>query len=441
MDKSAFAERLRRAAERARDFARTLVIEPLPDNVLFDVELNCSYDGNPLHPDERVYPEDPTRFPPTQRSRLAREDVVELLWREGAAPEWINLTVKSEDGEHTLIELSCCGRFTANEHLLYHEQEGHPPFHVLGPSLPPSYDQEKAERFSLYWGPEVSSPRELATLARRSSHVETLVLSGPDLDDGALEDLSRMALPALRHLRLEKTHIQGPGLHHVANIPLNSLTWNAAPGHAIDLRVLAPFSRLKDLHVEAHGSQLDGVSALSVLRSLTSLHLRASSLTNLDALRSLEKLVELDLTGSPVTSLEALARSQRLHDLSLARTAVEDDDLRAVSSLSRLRTLALNETAVGDTGLVHVSKLPALRILVLDKTRVGDQGLRHLARLDLSVVNLRGTQVTKEGVAWLRSQRPRARIFSPFEEYTFPRDKKESRGGFARLLRALVKRR
>ncbi len=47
----------------------------------------------------------------------------------------------------------CCGRFTANEQLLYYEDgEGERmPFHVKSPPLPPSYDPESGERFSLNW--------------------------------------------------------------------------------------------------------------------------------------------------------------------------------------------------------------------------------------------------------------------------------------------------
>ncbi len=422
MDKSVFAERLGRAAERARDFARTLVIEPLPDAIRFEVELNSSYDGNPLHPDEHVYPEDPTRIPASLRSRLTRAEVVELLWREGTIPEWINLSVTGEDGEHTLIELACCGRFTANAQLLYHEREGYPPFHVLGPSLPPSYDSEGGKRFSLYWHARASSRQELARLRERSTHMETLVLSGSGLDDGALEALARAPLPALRHLRLEKTHIRGPGLRLFSDAPLRSLFWHAAPELPIDLGALERFSRLEDLEVEVQALPLEGSSMLCELKHLRSLSLHTSALTDFGILRSLDSLVELDLAGSPVKSLEGLARFQRLESLSLQRTAVEDEDLRAL------------------VGLAHLRKLPALRSLILDKTWVGDRGLKHVARLDLRDVHLRGTQVTEEGVAWLRRRCPELRIVSAFEQYTFPEREKQEREGYVRHLASLLKR-
>lgn len=181
MDKFVFAEQLRRAAERTRDFTRTLIIEPLPDAIRFDVRLNQSYDGNPLHLDERVYPDDPERIPEHRRSRLSEDQVVELLWREGAVPEWINLTIEQEDDEYTLIEVECCGRFTTNEQLLYYDdREGrHTPFHVLGPSIPPSYAPESKERYSLNWKLELEDRQALARLRDRAEYVELLSLSGP----------------------------------------------------------------------------------------------------------------------------------------------------------------------------------------------------------------------------------------------------------------------
>ena len=440
MDKSVFSERLWRAAECARDFARTLVIERLPDAIRFEVHLNQSHDGNPLHPDERVYPEDTERIPASRRSRLTREEAVELLWREGAVPEWVNLSVSREDGEHTLIGLECCGRFTANTQRLYHEREGYPPFHVLGPSLSPSYDSEKGGRFSLYWYSEVRSRAELARLRERSLHVETLVLSGPDLDDGALEELARAPLPALNHLGLERTRIRGPGFRHFVDVPLRSLSWKVDPALTLDLRSLEPFSRLEQLEVEVQALPLEGVSALAALPGLKSFRLHAPAFADLGALSCLDSLEELDVTGSRVKSLEVLARFQRLDSLWLQGTAVEDEDLRALVGLRGLRVLGLEETAVSDAGLAHLRKLAALRTLNLDKTRVGDPGLKHVARLRLRAVRLRGTQVTEEGVAWLRSRCPELHIVSAFPQYASTRREKRELEAYARQLEALRKR-
>lgn len=38
------------------------------------------------------------------------------------------------------IRLLVCGRYSALTELLYHEQEGNPPFHVKSPVLPPGWE-------------------------------------------------------------------------------------------------------------------------------------------------------------------------------------------------------------------------------------------------------------------------------------------------------------
>jgi hypothetical protein len=58
MQRHAFLENFRAAALAARDFARKFIEEALPEEMLFRVRLNSSYDGNPLVADERVYPSD-----------------------------------------------------------------------------------------------------------------------------------------------------------------------------------------------------------------------------------------------------------------------------------------------------------------------------------------------------------------------------------------------
>src|SRR5690242_16597377 len=56
-------------------FARSFVLETLPDEMLYRVRLNQSCDGNPLHMDERVYPEDTARNLTENFSRCAETEV------------------------------------------------------------------------------------------------------------------------------------------------------------------------------------------------------------------------------------------------------------------------------------------------------------------------------------------------------------------------------
>lgn len=149
ISRKGFEENLGKAAHQARDFTREMVTNDLPDEMIFLVRLGCSYDGNPLRDGEYTYPEDYS-----ERERLCSNlsQIVDLLWRDGRVPEWINVEVHDADKNHTHIELTCCGRFSSDKKRMYHLQEGKAPFHVLGPSLPPEYTfGEKQDKFDLHW--------------------------------------------------------------------------------------------------------------------------------------------------------------------------------------------------------------------------------------------------------------------------------------------------
>jgi hypothetical protein len=74
------------------------------------------------------------------------------LWVDGKIPRWINFSVHAADAEHTYIEVVASDRLTADDRVLHHQREGNPPFHVLGPSLPPSWlSLAESGKFSLGW--------------------------------------------------------------------------------------------------------------------------------------------------------------------------------------------------------------------------------------------------------------------------------------------------
>lgn len=87
-----------------------MLLEPLTEPLRFRVALNESYDGNPLDPDERVFPDDSGIERGLALLRCSAEQVVELLWRDGLVPEWVNLSVCTKLPAATLIEVRCCGR-------------------------------------------------------------------------------------------------------------------------------------------------------------------------------------------------------------------------------------------------------------------------------------------------------------------------------------------
>lgn len=148
LSRSVFKRNLVNAAILARDFARTMVTNTLPDEIVYEIHYGCSYDGNPLVEDEKTFPADYNGGPVSVTSA---DEVTDRLWREGFVPEWINVTVGHEDSDHTHIMLECCGRYSATPKMMYHVQEGRAPFHVLGPPMPPGYRHEIGTKFNLYW--------------------------------------------------------------------------------------------------------------------------------------------------------------------------------------------------------------------------------------------------------------------------------------------------
>jgi hypothetical protein len=174
VDHSTFEARLRTAAQQAVEFARLHVHQQLPDEVAFHVYPNQSYDGNPRVGDEEVFPEDSLPEGGYHGPWSARQ-VVSFLWRDEKVPEWIDIAVEAEDGARTLVGLRCCGRFTAQEELLYHRYPGSvPPFAIKSPALPPGWESVEASgKFDLYWRDELARPK--TGLKRTAARLRSLV--------------------------------------------------------------------------------------------------------------------------------------------------------------------------------------------------------------------------------------------------------------------------
>ena len=143
-----FRQNLQDAAILARDFTRTMVTNQLPETIAYIIHYGRSFDGNQLRGDEKTFPDDYALGPVAAADS---DEVATHLWRDGFMPEWINVTVSHGDECHTHINLECCGRYSATAKLMYHVQEGRPPFHVLGPAMPPGYDRKSGDKFDLHW--------------------------------------------------------------------------------------------------------------------------------------------------------------------------------------------------------------------------------------------------------------------------------------------------
>lgn len=139
------------AAQQAVAFARQYVQEELLDDVEYLVYPNQSCDDNPRVGDETVFPNDSLQDGDYHGPWSAGK-VVDFLWRSGKVPEWIDIAVREVDVRHTVASLRCCGRFTAQDELLYHRCGGLPPFSIKSPYLPLGWQSiDVSGKFTLRW--------------------------------------------------------------------------------------------------------------------------------------------------------------------------------------------------------------------------------------------------------------------------------------------------
>lgn len=153
---SDFATLLDASTADAIAFARSMVLDQLPDSFAYRVFPNQSCDGH-LEPDEVVYPDD-SLDDLHDYIEMGRDDCIRYLYRDGRVPEWIDISVGAVDYDFTYIYLRCCGRFTANDERLYYKRFDRGPFGIKSPAIPPQF--ELGDRDTTFWiGDAVPPPR------------------------------------------------------------------------------------------------------------------------------------------------------------------------------------------------------------------------------------------------------------------------------------------
>ena len=156
MQFSDFAELLDIATKDAIAFARTMVLDTLPEACTYRIFPNQSCDDN-LESDEVVYPED-SLAEIYDYIKMGRDDCLAFMYRDGRIPEWIDISVGAVDCGFTIVYCRCCGRFTANDDRLYYTRCDRGPFGIKSPALPPHV--ALGDNCPKFWiGDAVSSPR------------------------------------------------------------------------------------------------------------------------------------------------------------------------------------------------------------------------------------------------------------------------------------------
>ncbi|HET9623652.1 MAG TPA: hypothetical protein VFP84_19905 [Kofleriaceae bacterium] len=395
MDRARFAHHLHRAAIATRDLARTVIAEPLPDELRFRVLLNSWYYDYPPE-DDVDFPDDGTHATDRALAACTEDQVCEVLWRAGRVPAWIDLEVIDETGAATLIEVKCSGRFLADEAALHHGDTGHPPFRVR-PPFPP-HDAVAGARFTIHQRGEHWTWAELARLPHHAGQLGFLRLLGHELDDRALHALP--VLPRLSFLELWYSALRGPGLAALARQPaLRSLRLDLDPEldpdldpdlGAFSLADVPPLPQITSFELNAVPSHDWGMDQLArvfpaldslILRapdelrlsaaipaSVSSLFLHAAHLTGALHLPAELATLSLAIAGATPDQLDTwLAGVRQLDALLLRGTAITDAFAEALPDRFGLSRLHLADTPVSPAALARIAaRHPALRV----RTRV-----------------------------------------------------------------------
>lgn len=185
--------------------------------------------------------------------------------------------------------------------------------------------------------------------------------------------------------------------------------------------------KLRELWLESENLNLEGINAISNVKSLQVLHIESFNLGNneLNSLSKLVKLKSLSLnTKINQMDLSFLSNMKDLEYLNLSKNGVTDESIKHLINHGQLRVLHLPTTEITEESLHTLSILPKLEFLgladtringglftllnrnsnlieiSLEETRIDDDSLQKLLNLkSLRKLWLRKTAVTDEGIA------------------------------------------
>ncbi len=155
----------------------------------------------------------------------------------------------------------------------------------------------------------------------------------------------------------------------------------------------------------------DGLKDLAGNKELDTLDLRGTRVTD-EGMKYVAALPvrSLDLGGTKVTAqgLKALAAMKSLSKLTLSKDQMTDEALRTLYEGEMLH--AYYHARGGPPGR-RARNMGEITELFFVDTPVTDASLKFIARLkSLTLVNLRGTNVTAAGVEGLKKERPQLTI-------------------------------
>lgn len=376
MERALFREHFLLAASRARDFARKFVAETLPDAMRFRVHLNGSYDAT-ASSEFVLFPEDSAEERTLATKRLDTEGVVDLLWRDGLVPQWIDVAVVSEMDDRTVLDVTACGRFIADERSLYYTWTDVPPFGVKGPTLP--IDYVEGQPFSIHARVSAWFVDEPRRAGEKRSEVWSLELHGSAFDDEVLGALP--TFPTLEILELGGVALGGPALAALSRLPrLRHLRAQLRGMPELDLAGLPSLPTLRTLSLLGLPGRVRSLARLSVAAPhLEDLTLGGAVELEVDGVVSFETLEHLTLAFPRIPRWTCAPKS--LRSLSMETPGATDADVAAVLSAcpDTLESVQLRAPHVTEALLAEMEWMPRLRRLDVVGTRIPVEALERFA--------------------------------------------------------------
>ena len=131
MNGSEFCKRFQLASCFCRDFTNRHISEELPAALRYNFALSERKNGD----DQKIFLSG-NYYDKNELIHLSPKEAIKIIFREGFYPVWIDLYVGSFNQDFTNIEVTFSQDFTDCDEHLYHQKEGFPPFHVVGPTAP-----------------------------------------------------------------------------------------------------------------------------------------------------------------------------------------------------------------------------------------------------------------------------------------------------------------
>ena len=184
------------------------------------------------------------------------------------------------------------------------------------------------------------------------------ILDGVTFPDSSLEAAVRQALQ-----RCPGQHVCGPSKpagESISARELATITGVSSSSHVRNLSGIEHLVNLKSLYL--WGNEINDLSPLAGLTSLTQLILNQNHIRDLSSLSNLTNLTSLQIWGNQITDLSPLANLNNLTELDLSENQVAN--ISPLANLTNLTQLRIQGTPPYIGGVAQISDVSCRRWLV-----------------------------------------------------------------------------